>query len=168
MTPAFELTNLSAYRTYFSQIVDEAVFLDFFAYTKEEFDKSGSGQRKGWCFILEPYTSGIRDNDADSILSFNKGMFVIALKKTNQLKSWEIEDQAQVLAHKVIGRIRRDRRAYKLRTDLSNWSMETIDPTAAAGYHGVLVKFEFYHPINKDMKYQEADWENTAEEITEE
>ena len=167
MTPTFELTNLSAYRTYFSKIVDEATFLEFFAYTKEEFDKSGSGQRKGWCFILEPYTAGIRDNGADSILSYNTGMFVIALKRTNQLKAYQIEDQAQVLAHKVIGRIRRDRRAYLLRTELSNWSMETIDPTAAAGYHGVLVKFEFYHPINKDMKFQESDWIQ-EEESTEE
>ena len=79
----FALADLESYKSYFEQLASQATFIDFFAYTKEDFDKSSSNKgRGGWCLILEPYTAGIKDNGADSVLSYNKGMFVIAKKKT--------------------------------------------------------------------------------------
>lgn len=152
------LTNYTEYRKYFEDLTAEAMFLDFFAYTKQEFDKSGSKDRNGWCLVLEPYTSMVKDNGADSILAYKKAMLVIVRKKTNELKAWEIEDQAEILAHKIIGRMRRDRKEIKLRTPMENFSIDPIEPMAAAGYFGVMLQFDFYHPINSTMKYEEDDW----------
>jgi hypothetical protein len=157
---SFELNNLKSYREYFQHLVSEATFLDFFAYTKTDFENSSSNpNRSGWCFILEPYTTTIRDNEADSVVSYPRGMFVITRKKTSQLKHWEIEETAQLYAHKVIGRMRRDRREYRLRCEFSNFSVETIEPIGLAGYYGVIVQFQFFYPINADMKYLAEDWE---------
>lgn len=155
----FSLADLQSYKDYFEQISSEARFIDFFAYTKEDFEKSSSHKgRGGWCMILEPYSAGIKDNGADSVLSYNKGMFVIARKKTNELKPAVIENQAQILAHKVLGRMRRDRRDLKLATPFENFSLEVISPLAAAGYYGVFVQFDFYYPINQEMKFNAEDW----------
>lgn len=160
MRTAYRLNNLDEYRAYFDQITREAVFLNFFAYTKSDFEKaSSSEERNGWCLILEPYTTSIIDNEADSVLSYPRGMFVITKKKTTEIKHWTIEDQAQTYAHKIIGRMRRDRNANLILTEFSNFSVETIDPIGLAGYFGVIVQFNFYFPINKEMKFDAADWE---------
>lgn len=157
---ALTLTNLAEYREYFEKIANEATFIDFFAYTKEDWSKSSSNaNRTGWNFILEPYTAGIKDNTADSVLSYNEGMFVIAKKKTNELKHWEIEEEAQVLAHKVIGRMRRDRSQHLIKSNFDNFTLDTINPMAASGYHGVAVRFQFYHSIIQDMKFIADDWQ---------
>jgi hypothetical protein len=160
MRTAFKLNNLDEYRTYFENLVLEATFLNFFAYTKTDFEKSSADSaRNGWCFILEPYTASIIDNEADSVISYPRGMFVITKKKTTEIKHWTIEDQAQTYAHKIIGRMRRDRNNNIILTEFSNFSIETIDPIGLAGYHGVIVQFNFYYPINKEMKYMQEDWE---------
>jgi len=154
-----QLTNLQDYFEYFEQLASQAAFIDFFAFTKEEFDKKSSHKgRGGWCMILEPYDAGIKDNGADSVLSYNTGQFVIAKKKTNEATPAVIENQAQKLAHKILGRMRRDRREGKLATSFENFSLQTINPLGAAGYHGVLVEFNFYYSINQEMKFNEEDW----------
>ena len=158
----YDLTNLNHYINYFEQLVNDAAFLSYFAYTKENFDKDSSrSERSGWCFILEPYESGIRDNGADSVIAYKKAMFVICKKKTNEYRPQELEQIAEVLAQKVIGRIRRDRRERKLETPMDNWSMSMIDEMFTGGFYGVAVNFDFYHPINKQMKYDEDDWGGT-------
>lgn len=155
----FALTDLQSYKTYFETLADQATFLDFFAYTKEDFEKASSNKgRNGWCLILEPYTAGIKDNGADSVLSYNKGYFVIAKKKTNELKPILIENQAQIRAHKILGRMRRDRREQILATPFENFSLDVISPLAAAGYFGVVVQFNFYYSINQEMKFNADDW----------
>jgi hypothetical protein len=160
MRTAYRLNNLDEYRQYFERLTAEATFLNFFAYTKSDFEKASSDPaRNGWCFILEPYTASITDNEADSVLSYPRGMFVITKKKTSEKKHWQIEDEAQTYAHKIIGRMRRDRDANLILTEFSNFSLETIDPIGLAGYFGVIVQFNFYFPINKEMKYVAEDWE---------
>lgn len=155
----YELGNINKYVQYFENLVTEASFLSYFAYTKENFDRDSlRPERRGWCLILEPYDSTVRDNTADSVLSYNKGFFVIAKKKTSEFRPQELEQIAQVLAQKIIGRIRRDRRLRILETNLDNWSMQTIDPMFAGEFYGVMVSFDFYHPINKFMKFEENDW----------
>jgi hypothetical protein len=155
----YSLSNLNQYVNYFESMVGEASFLNFFAYTKATFDKASSDpNRSGWCFILEPFEAGIKDNGADSVLSYNTGMFVIAKKKTDQFKPYEIEQIAQVLAHKILGRMRRDQRERIIECKFDNISLDFINPMTSAEYYGVAVTFEYYYPINKDMKYDDGDW----------
>jgi hypothetical protein len=158
MRTAFTLNNLDSYRAYFERITNEAAFLDFFAYTKTDFEKSSSANRSGWCLILEPYNTTIRDNEADSVLSYPRGVFVITKKKTTELKHWQIEDTAQSFAHKVIGRMRRDRNQNFILTEFSNFQLDIIQPLGLAEYYGVMVQFDFYFPINREMQFQSADW----------
>jgi hypothetical protein len=158
-TTFYSLANLNTYRSYFEDLVEEAVFLNFFAYTKAEFDKASSDPaRSGWCLILEPFDAVIRDNTADSVLSYNTGLFVIAKKKTTEAKSYQIEETAQVYAHKVLGRMRRDQRLRVLECKFENINLQAINPMTAADYYGVAVSFEYFYPINKDMKFDEDDW----------
>jgi hypothetical protein len=165
-TTVYSLSNLNQYVNYFEQLVSEASFLNFFAYTKATFDKASSDpNRKGWCFILEPFEASIKDNTADSVLSYNRGLFVIAKKKTSEFKIYEIEQIAQVLAHKILGRMRRDQRLRILECHFQNISLDFINPMTTADYFGVAVSFEYYYPINKDMKYDEDDWIVIEEEI---
>jgi hypothetical protein len=156
----YDLTKLTEYRAYFEQIKDEAVFLNFFAYTKDQFDKASSdANRGGWCLILEPYSASITDNGADSVIARKQGLFVIAKKKTDELNQHVIEGIAENYAYKVLGRMRRDRREKKLETTFENFDLTAINPMTTSEYYGVAVTFDYYHPVNKDMMFLEADWD---------
>lgn len=154
------LTDLKTYREYFEGLATKAKFLNYFAYTGDEFEKDSSNPaRTGWVMILEPYKVPVRDNQADNVMGSPEGMFIIAKKKTRDiLKFWEIEEQAEVYARKIIGVMRKNVRDGKLLTTLENFRYEPIDPMAVAEYFGIVVTFNFQFPLNKALKYDAADW----------
>lgn len=161
--PALEdqilITGFESYRSYFQALTTDAKFLDFFSYTPDEFEKASSNPaRSGWCMILEPYESDVRDNNASQLMQYCRGMFIIAKKKTNELKWFALEEQAEIKAKKIIGRIKHDKREGVLLTQLSNFTLQTIDPMTVSDYYGVVVSFSFEIPINAASVYTESDW----------
>lgn len=159
LAETIELKDLATYRSYFEGITTTATFLDFFAYTEEDFEKQSSNPaRGGWCMILLPCESDIRDNQADQVMGYVRGHFIISKKKTGETKWWTIEEEAEKYARKIVGKIRRDKRAGKLITHLENFSIQSIDPSMVAELYGVIVGFNFQQPLNESMKYIESDW----------
>lgn len=153
------LNSFSTYQSYFAGLVSEAKFLDFYAYTVEDFEKESSNPlRKGWCFILEPYQADIRDNQADNVMGFCRGQFIIAKKKTSEAKWHTIEAEAEVRARKIVGRLRHDHRLLKVITHITNFKLQPIHPMAVAEYFGVVVDFDFMNPLNTAIKYLPEDW----------
>lgn len=153
------LNNFTTYQKYFSDLVTKATFLDFYAYTVEDFEKESSNPlRKGWCFILEPYQTDIRDNQHDNVMGFCRGQFIIAKKQTDEKKWHTIEEGAEDKARKIIGRLRHDHRQLKIITRLENFKLQPIHPMAVAEYYGVVVDFEFINPLTGAIKYIPTDW----------
>ncbi len=159
LAESITLKDLESYRTYFEGITTEAQFLNFFAYTEEDFEKqSSNAARAGWCLMLLPYVNDIRDNQHDQVMGYVRGSFIIAKKKTNEPKWWTIEEIAEARAWKVIGKMRRDKREGLLITHLENFNCQPIDPTLVGEFFGVIVTFNFQIPLNAALKYIESDW----------
>lgn len=159
LAESITLRDLESYRTYFEGLTASAQFLDFFAYTEDDFEKQSSNpSRAGWCLMLLPYTNDIRDNQHSQIMGYVRGSFIIAKKKTDERKWWTIEEQAEKKAWKVVGKMRRDKREGLLITHLENFNCQPIDPSLVGEFYGVIVTFNFEIPLNEAMKYIEADW----------
>lgn len=159
LADSIQLTDYASYRSYFQGLADSAKYLDFFAYTQDEFEKESSNPaRGGWVMILEPYKAEVTDNKASQVMESSQGMFVIAKKKTTELKSYLIEEGAQARARKVIGKMKRDYREGILLTETQNITVDTIDPMVVAEYYGVVVGFRFQIPLNAAIAYDPDDY----------
>lgn len=152
-----ELLDTATYISYFRQVAEEAVFIDNFFYTYDQMVEKSKTVKKGTIMVLEPYTNVISEATDDNALAMRKGLFVIIRQYSGLQDIPNVQGQCELLCYKLIGRIKRDSKNHILRSEIRNFNGNETPPVGQ-GFVGYAIEFSFHAPINRFMKFEEADW----------
>lgn len=160
---AYELLDTAGYISYFKQVAEEANFIENFFYTYDQMQEKAKTLRKGTIMVLEPYSNQLSENQNDNVLAMRKGLFVIIKPYAGMQNIPAVQAECELLAYKIIGRLKRDSRLHILRAPISNYSGSETPPVAPQ-YVGYGFEFSFEAPVNRFMKFEEEDWTITESE----
>jgi len=154
----YRLLSLTDYREYFEAIVSEATFIDGFYVTPEDFQDRAKKDRAGTAFVLENYENRIQDNQSDNVIGQRTGEFYILKQAPENTRIQEVREECELLAYKILGRFRRDRREGILEVPISNFTGVEMGLITAGRYTGYGFRFDFIAPVNRLMAFNEDDW----------
>lgn len=165
----YELLTLEDYIDYFEKLAEKATFLDHFYYGYNEFaDNLKKDKVENFIMVIEPYENPMSENQNDNILANRRGFFIILKPYSSKMGRdlVNVQSQCEKICYKVMGQIKRDSRDWKLKSHVSNWRGQVIDPVASnmAGY---MMEFTFEAPINRFLTFDQADWKEDEEETPE-
>ena len=158
MMRQYDLLTISAYKSYFQDIVARATFLNSFFYTYTQLTDANRSTTAGTFLCLEPYENRINGHRNDNIQGQRKGLFVIAKSIKSHMDLDKAHAECELLAYKVVGQIKRDARERKLICEIDNFSGHGTDMITANNFAGYAIEFNFWAPINRFMTWEEEDW----------